>query len=130
MRFPNYVPHVGVEPRDASRILCFTPREEMSRQDIMSFGEKNHIPIGLPLEGHCRAPQRGLVVSWDGKITQCARDVQLRNMLNDDARVGEVWRQRHKFIQESQDYHVPQRPFCQDCSFVQSCSGPNAISRH
>ena len=127
-QFPNYIPHVGVEPNDASKILCFDPGEEMSHNDIKSFGEAYNIPVGLPVQEHCHAPQRGLVVSWDGKITQCTRDIQLRNMLNDDARVVEVWRQRHKFIQESQYHKTPQRPFCRDCSFVRSCSGPNAIS--
>ncbi|MAA80621.1 MAG: hypothetical protein CL916_15300 [Deltaproteobacteria bacterium] len=128
-QFPNYIPHVGVEPKDASRILCFAPSETMSWVDIRTFGEKYHIPIGLPQKGYCQAPQRGLVVSWDGKITQCERDVQLRNMLNDDARVVEVWKQRYKFIQEAQHSKTPQRPFCQGCSFIRSCSGPNAVSK-
>lgn len=127
-QFPNYIPHVGVEPKDASRILWFEPSEKMSWGDIRTFGEQYNIPVGLPVQGHCQAPNRGLVVSWDGKVTQCARDVQLRNMLNDDARIVEVWKQRHKFIQESQRNNTPQRAFCQNCSFVRSCSGPNALS--
>ena len=126
-KYANYVPHIGVEPSDASRLLCFMPGDEMSHNEIKSFGDEHRIPVSLPIGGHCHAPQRGLVVSWDGKVTQCQRDVQLRNMLNDDARVVEVWKQRHQFIQESQRNKTPQRPFCQDCSFVRSCSGPNAI---
>ena len=129
-QFPDYISHVGVEPNDASRVLCFVPNDDMSHHDITRFGEENCVPVGLPVTGHCRAPQRGLVVSWDGKITQCAHDVQLRNMLNDDARVVAVWKQRHKFIQEALHHKTPQRPFCQDCSFVRSCMGPNAISSY
>lgn len=125
---PNYIPHVGVEPGDARNVLCFIPSSKMSVHDIQDFGARCHIPVTLPAQGHCRSPERELVVSWDGKITQCTRDTQLRNMINDDARVTQVWKKRHGFVKESQDHGSPRRPFCQDCSFPHSCLGPNAIS--
>lgn len=129
MQYPNYIPHVGVEAKDIRNMLSFVPHDHMSWRDIQDFGEQYSLPVALPIKGHCRSPERELVVSWDGKITQCARDTQLRNMINDDARVAQIWKQRHGFVKESQKHGVPRRPFCQDCSFPHSCSGPNAVSK-
>jgi radical SAM protein with 4Fe4S-binding SPASM domain len=124
-RYPNFMPHIGVEPGDAPKVLLFIPSSQWSRSEIRDFGLCHHIPVELPEEAHCLAPARRLVVSWDGKITQCAHDIQLRNMLNDDARLVEVWKDRHRYIREAERTNTPERPFCTDCSFVHSCTGPN-----
>lgn len=125
MKYPDYIPHVGTFPTDTYKALCLIPSEDMSEKEIQRYAESFNIPVYLPQAGHCLAPQKRLVVSWDGKVTQCAHDIQLRNMLNDDARIVEIWKSRQRFVEEAEEKTVPQRPFCQQCQFFGSCLGPN-----
>ena len=124
-RYPNYMPQIGVDPKDAQKVLLWRPKEELPPEELRTVATQYNIPLSLPASSHCLAPEKSLVVSWDGKITQCTKDIQMRNMLNDDARVVDVWRQRHRFVQEAEQHKTPQRPFCAGCTFFETCSGPN-----
>ena len=81
--------------------------------------------LGLPLHhqrvGHCSAPEREMVVSWDAKVTLCKRDRQLLNTIGDANHVelADIWRDVVGLQGQCRSVGRPQRHFCRDCGMFE-----------
>ena len=74
----------------------------------------------------CLAPYRTMVISWDGKVSLCPRDIQLQNVVGDanHRSLGDIWRDLDGVRQETEGKGYPNKPFCQDCGWFY---GTNAL---
>lgn len=76
----------------------------------------------------CRAPWRSPVVSWDGKVTLCPRDVLLDSRVGEvtnGGRLSDIWRAGLEADRAHADSRgVPDRALCRDCALPWSPNRP------
>lgn len=100
--------------------------DQQTDQRLEELAEEFGVKVQNLGAGKCLAPFRSMVVSWDGKLTLCPRDIQLQNTIGDGNHqsLGDIWRNLDATRRESEARGTPNRPFCQDCGWY---FGVNAL---
>jgi MoaA/NifB/PqqE/SkfB family radical SAM enzyme len=137
LRFPNFSPVAGRYPSPAHGDAIWFSRTDhegfignsAARGELRRIAEALGLPVELGEENEpkrCRAPNRSPVVSWDGKLALCTRDVQLQNIAGEvtSQRFPELWRSLGPIRRECEGHGRPRRDFCRDCGFVWSPNAP------
>ena len=132
LRFPNFSTFFGEYPSEHFRNSLWFARwdgenyleDQRADEDLRCLAQQ----VGVTWQNtkaqnrrQCCAPSRNTVISWDGKVTLCTRDVQLQNV------IGEInhhsfldifeREQLQKYEKQATQQGVPQRDFCRDCGF-------------
>ncbi|MFT4977242.1 MAG: MoaA/NifB/PqqE/SkfB family radical SAM enzyme, partial [Myxococcota bacterium] len=102
-----------------------------ARADLAAAAEVLGVGVELGEEDRprrCRAPWRSPTVSWDGKVTLCARDVRLDNRVGEvtgGERLSEIWSSGLSLDRaHAEGRGVPDRALCRDCALPWSPNHP------
>ncbi|MCK6506772.1 SPASM domain-containing protein [Myxococcota bacterium] len=129
-RFPGFSLAAGRAPVQGSRVLWARRTDHDHYQDnararaaLAAVAQAWGVPAELGEEDRprrCPAPAHTPVVSWDGKVTLCTRDVTLQNRVGEvtSGRLSELWRGATWQADRQACGHgagVPDRAFCRDC---------------
>lgn len=101
--------------------------DQQTDQKLEDLAKKMNVKVQISgFSKACFAPERSMVISWDGKVSLCPRDIQLQNTIGDanHQSLGDIWQSLEATRREAQARGYPNRPFCQDCGWFY---GANAI---
>ena len=137
-QFPWVQPAAGVRPEGQGDWLWVKRADHdhylknaTARADLAAAAAALGVEADLGEEDRprrCRAPWRSPVVSWDGKVTLCPRDVLLDNRVGEvtnGGRLSDIWREGLDADRAHADSRgVPERALCRDCSLPWSPNRP------
>ncbi len=140
LRYPHHTPVVGRFPHSAHLdVLWFTRADYSSHLQNASAREALRevaIRLNLPFDGadigtedrppRCYAPDRELILSWDGKLALCQRDRQLKAALPElnHNRLEQLLEHLEGLANTSARQGTPQQSLCRDCGFHWSPNAP------
>ena len=140
LRFPHHTPVVGRYPHAAHLDVLWFARADHSnhlqnaaaRAALREIAHRLHLPFEKADLGsedrppRCYAPERELILSWDGKMALCQRDRQLKTALPElnHNTLEQLLRHLEKLAETSTQQGTPQQALCGDCGFHWSPNAP------
>jgi hypothetical protein len=124
--------HIGSIPTEFSDCWWIQRREQnnffadnQAQRELEELARIFATQLHQDIATHCRAASRTMYVSWDAKVTLCARDKQLQQVVGDanHRSLAEIWRSLEEYRQQSLVSGKPSGAFCRDCGLFM---GPNA----
>lgn len=124
--------HIGSIPTEFSDRWWIQRREQnnffadnQAQRELEELARIFATQLHQDIATHCRAASRSMYVSWDAKVTLCARDKQLQQVVGDanHRSLAEIWRSLEEYRQQSLVSGKPSGAFCRDCGLFM---GPNA----
>ena len=101
-------------------------QDQQTDQVLKTLAQNFGVKVQNQSTGKCLAPQRSMVISWDGKATLCTRDTQLQNTIGDanHQSLGDIWASLTSTRTEAEARGAPNRPFCRDCGWFLGVNSP------